>query len=48
LPLVAAFPHAVGAIGPLELSEYLGIAVIYLALAVTAPLRASRQIEVPA
>jgi hypothetical protein len=31
------YDRAVGAIGPLELSEYLGLGAIYLALAVTAP-----------
>jgi hypothetical protein len=31
------YDRAVGAIGPLEMSEYLGLGAIYLALAVTAP-----------
>jgi len=35
-----AYDWTVGAIGPFELSEYLGLAIIWGALAVTAPLRA--------
>ncbi len=31
------YDRAVGAIGPLEMSEYIGLGAIYLALAVTAP-----------
>ena len=31
------YDRAVGAIGPLEMSEYLGLGAIYLALAITAP-----------
>ena len=31
------YDRAVGAVGPLEMSEYLGLGAIYLALAVTAP-----------
>lgn len=37
------YDRGVGAIGPLELSEYLGIGAIYLALAVTAPFLAARR-----
>ena len=33
------YDRIAGAIGPLEMSEYLGIAVIYAALAATAPFR---------
>lgn len=47
-PSAMAYDRIVGAIGPLELSEYLGIAVIYLALVVTAPFLARRRVEVPA
>ena len=35
------YDRTVGAIGPFELSEYLGLAAIYAALAVTAPFRAA-------
>jgi hypothetical protein len=35
------YDRIAGAIGPLELSEYLGIGAIYVALAVTAPFRAA-------
>ena len=35
------YDRIVGAIGPFELSEYLGLAAIYAALAVTAPFRAA-------
>jgi hypothetical protein len=35
-----AYDWTVGAIGPFELSEYLGLAIIWGALAVTAPFRA--------
>ena len=35
------YDRAVGAIGPLEMSEYIGLGAIYLALAVTAPFLAS-------
>lgn len=35
------YDRVVGAIGPFELSEYLGIAVIYAALAITAPFTAA-------
>ncbi len=39
------YDRAVGAIGPLEMSEYIGLGAIYLALAVTAPfLAASRHV----
>ena len=38
-PGAMAYDRIVGAIGPFELSEYLGIAVIYGALAVMAPFR---------
>ncbi len=39
------YDRAVGAIGPLEMSEYVGLGAIYLALAVTAPfLAASRHV----
>jgi hypothetical protein len=34
-----AYDRIVGAIGPFELSEYLGLAVIYGTLAITAPFR---------
>ena len=37
------YDRIVGAIGPFELSEYLGIAVIYVALASTMPLPAGRR-----
>jgi len=37
------YDRLVNAIGPFELSEYLGIALIYLALAVTAPFLAARR-----
>jgi hypothetical protein len=37
------YDRIVGAIGPFELSEYLGIAIIYGSLAVTAPFLAARQ-----
>jgi hypothetical protein len=36
-----AYDRTVGAIGPFELTEYLGLGAIYLALAITAPWRAS-------
>jgi len=41
IALVAAmtYDRTVHAIGPFELSEYLGLALIYLALALTAPVR---------
>jgi hypothetical protein len=41
-----AYDRTVRAIGPFELSEYLGLAVVYAALAITAPLlkRASKAI----
>jgi hypothetical protein len=35
------YDWTVNAIGPFELSEYLGLAMIYGALAVTAPFRAA-------
>jgi hypothetical protein len=43
IALVSAMTYdwAVNAIGPFELSEYLGLAMIYGALAVTAPFRAA-------
>jgi hypothetical protein len=43
--LVSAMTYdkAVNAIGPFELSEYLGLALIWGALAVTAPFRAARR-----
>jgi hypothetical protein len=43
IALVSAmtYDRTVNAIGPFELSEYLGLALIYGALAVTAPLRAA-------
>ena len=37
------YDRAVGAIGPLEMSEYLGLGAIYLALAVTAPFLKGRR-----
>jgi hypothetical protein len=37
------YDRIVGAIGPFEMSEYLGIALIYAALAVTAPFLAVRR-----
>jgi|GEM_PF-1127418 hypothetical protein len=37
------YDRAVGAIGPLELSEYLGLGAIYLALAITAPFFGARR-----
>ena len=40
-PGAMAYDRIVGAIGPFELSEYLGLAVIYAALAVTAPFGAA-------
>ena len=40
------YDWTVGAIGPFELTEYLGLALIWGALAVTAPFRAvGRQFE---
>lgn len=35
----------VNAIGPFELTEYLGLALVYGALAITAPFRAARRLE---
>jgi hypothetical protein len=35
------YDQVVGAVGPFELSEYLGLAAIYGSLAITAPLRAT-------
>ena len=35
----------VNAIGPLELTEYVGLALVYSALAITAPLRAAGRLE---
>jgi hypothetical protein len=45
IALVSAMRYdwIVNAIGPFELSEYLGLAVIYGALAVTAPFRPARR-----
>lgn len=37
-----AYDRMVNAIGPFEMSEYLGLVLIYLALALTAPFRARR------
>ena len=37
------YDRIAGAIGPLEMSEYVGLAAIYGALAVTAPFRAARR-----
>jgi hypothetical protein len=37
------YDRAVGAIGPLEMSEYIGLGAIYLALAVTAPFLKERR-----
>ncbi len=37
------YDRAVGAIGPLEMSEYLGLGAIYFALAVTAPFLKGRR-----
>jgi hypothetical protein len=48
ITLVSAMTYdwSVNAIGPFELSEYLGLAAIYVALAITAPfLPAGRQVE---
>jgi len=39
-PGAMAYDRIVGAIGPFELSEYLGLAAIYVALAITFPSRA--------
>jgi hypothetical protein len=38
-----AYDRIVNAIGPFELTEYLGLALIWGALAATAPFRAARQ-----
>ena len=35
------YDRTVNAIGPFELSEYLGLVLVYVALAITAPLRAT-------
>jgi hypothetical protein len=35
------YDQVVGAVGPFELSEYLGLAAIYGSLAITAPFRAT-------
>jgi len=35
------YDRTVNAIGPFELSEYLGLALVYVALAITVPLRAA-------
>jgi hypothetical protein len=40
-PVPMAYDRIVGAIGPFELSEYLGLAVIVVALAITAPFLAA-------
>jgi hypothetical protein len=40
-----AYDWTVGAIGPLEMSEYLGLAVIYVALGVTAPFLSVRSTQ---
>ena len=37
-----AYDRTVGAIGPFEVSEYLGLALVYVAMAVTAPFFAAR------
>ncbi len=37
------YDQAVGAIGPLEMSEYIGLGAIYLALAITAPFLKGRR-----
>lgn len=37
------YDQVVGAIGPFELTEFLGIGLIYLALALTSPLRAAER-----
>ena len=37
------YDRAVGAIGPLEMSEYLGLGAIYVALAITAPFLKGRR-----
>lgn len=39
------FDRTVGAIGPLELSEYLGLGAIYVALAVTAPFLTGKRLD---
>ena len=39
------YDRIAGAIGPLEMSEYLGIAVVYGALGVTAPFRAAARVR---
>jgi hypothetical protein len=41
------YDWTVGAIGPFELTEYLGLAMVWGALAVTAPFRAPAR-QVPA
>jgi hypothetical protein len=43
MALVSAMTYdaTVNAIGPFELSEYLGLLLVYMALALTAPLRAA-------
>ena len=43
IALVSAmtYDRTVNAIGPFELSEYLGLALVYVALAITVPLRAA-------
>jgi len=38
-----AYDRTVNAIGPFELSEYLGLAMVYGALAMTAPLAARKR-----
>ena len=40
-PKAAGYDQVVGAIGPFEMTEFLGIGLIYLALAITAPLLAA-------
>lgn len=39
-----AYDRSVNAIGPFELSEYLGLAITYGALTVTAPFRSARRV----
>lgn len=39
-----AYDRIVNAIGPFELSEYIGLALVYIALAMTNPLRAGRSL----
>lgn len=42
------YDQLVGAIGPFELMEYVGLGVVYVALAVTAPFAAGRRSPSPA